>query len=71
MMMHTNYCSICFAGSRDFFFKITVTFFLNSLRTLNSLSPWRINFVLIITNLNLLYPGTIPAKFGLIWLKIM
>ena len=56
MMLHTNYCSICFAGSREFFFKI----YLNSLRPLNNPSPQRINFVS--TNLNLLFSRTIPAK---------
>ena len=33
----------------------------------NSPPPWRINFML--ANINLLFPGIIPVKFGSIWLS--
>ena len=61
LILHTNYWRICFAGSRECFFKIN----LNSLRPPNSPSRRRINFVL--SNLNLRFARTIPAKFRLIW----
>lgn len=56
-----------FADSTEFFFMIN----LHSLRPPNNPSqdPWRINFML--TNLNLLYPRNLPAKFCLTWLQIM